>query len=421
MYWRNKRPAEFYSPLFYKAFSVIRQLENGGFNAYIVGGSLRDALLGRPVHDIDIATSATPEDVQSVFPHTVPTGLKYGTVTVKHDGATFEVTTFRREGPYDDQRRPSYVRFMKDIKTDLSRRDFTINAMALNRDGEIIDPFDGNQDLRKGIIRCVGDASTRFREDSLRMLRAIRFAAELGFTVDDVTLDAMKAEARGLDKLAAERVRSELHKTLSAPRPGQALKLLWSQQMLHNIKPLSSPRPAPLPEQKKFAQLDSEPDVDVRWVLFLWLCNVEERGIRRVLRQLKMPRKKQRHLSRLWDEAVKWPSVLSHKEMRFKLFALGLRQLIQIIRLAHYFGRLPAKEVCRLHQRCCHADWEMAVSELAHLGLDSRTLMRLSGRKPGPWIGEVQRSLLHKVVSDAVANDPATLEREWRTHGPFAP
>ena len=163
---------------------ILKTLEGAGFAACFVGGCVRDTLLGRPVHDWDVTTSALPEEIMALFPRCIPTGIKHGTVTVLLRGESFEVTTFRRDGAYHDGRHPDGVVFVPNLTEDLARRDFTINAMAMHLDGRITDCFDGKADLKRGIIRCVGDPERRFREDALRMLRAWRFSAQLGFAID---------------------------------------------------------------------------------------------------------------------------------------------------------------------------------------------------------------------------------------------
>lgn len=190
-----------------------------GETACPVGGCVRDSLLGRTPGDWDVATSARPEAVQALFDRTVPTGLRHGTVTVLLGGMSLEVTAFRREEGYSDGRRPDRVVFGVGLTEDLARRDFTINAMALLPDGTVADPFGGQADLKAGLVRCVGDPVRRFREDALRMLRAVRFAAQLGFAVEAGTAAALRREAAGLDRVSGERVRAELEKILLSPRP----------------------------------------------------------------------------------------------------------------------------------------------------------------------------------------------------------
>ena len=205
------------------ARAVLETLEAAGHPAYFVGGCVRDALLGRPVHDYDVATSARPEEVTALFPRTVPTGIRHGTVTVIQDGVPCEVTTFRTEAAYSDGRRPDAVSFVDDLASDLARRDFTVNAMAMDLPGRIVDPFGGRADLAAGVLRAVGDPVRRFTEDALRMLRAVRFSAQLEFSVEPATAAAMARCAPLCARLSAERVREELDRTLLTAHPAAVL------------------------------------------------------------------------------------------------------------------------------------------------------------------------------------------------------
>ena len=210
---------------------ILKTLEGAGFAACFVGGCVRDTLLGRPVHDWDITTSALPEEIMALFPRCIPTGIKHGTVTVLLRGESFEVTTFRRDGAYHDGRHPDGVVFVPNLTEDLARRDFTINAMAMHLDGSITDCFDGKADLKRGIIRCVGDPERRFREDALRMLRALRFSAQLGFQIEDVTARAIRENAGLCRLLSRERVCAEAEKTLLSPLP-QTLSVMLREGLL---------------------------------------------------------------------------------------------------------------------------------------------------------------------------------------------
>lgn len=201
---------------------VVRCLErlwDSGFQAYPVGGCVRDTLLGRVPGDWDVAASSRPEETMALFEKTVPTGLAHGTVTVVLEGGKVEVTTFRREGGYADGRHPDRVVFDVSLEDDLARRDFTVNAMAFGRRGEVIDPFGGRADLERGLLRAVGEPESRFGEDALRILRAARFAAQLGFEIEPATAAAMETRKEGLAKVSAERITAELEKTLLSPHP----------------------------------------------------------------------------------------------------------------------------------------------------------------------------------------------------------
>lgn len=224
-----------------KAKKVIYMLESKGYNAYIVGGYLRDILLGRKSQDIDITTDALPKEIIDVFKDiykVIETGVKYGTVTVIIEASPIEITTFRSEQDYVDGRRPQNISFEKDIKADLSRRDFTVNAMAYNDKDGLIDLFGGKRDLEDKIIRCVGNPRERFKEDKLRMLRAVRFATTFDFKIEDQTFEAIKEFSQYINEISIERINAELSKMLLVQRPSQAVLLLKKTGLLKNILPV---------------------------------------------------------------------------------------------------------------------------------------------------------------------------------------
>lgn len=202
-----------------KVHHIINTLEEAGYEAYAVGGCVRDSILGRKPDDWDITTSAKPEEIKRLFPRTVDTGIKHGTVTVLLGGEGFEVTTYRVDGVYEDGRHPSEVTFTASLKEDLKRRDFTINAMAYNARTGLVDLYGGLADIENRVIRCVGIAGERFDEDALRMLRAVRFSAQLSFRIEEATGEAVKALAPNLQKISAERIQVELVKLVTSPNP----------------------------------------------------------------------------------------------------------------------------------------------------------------------------------------------------------
>ena len=189
---------------------IISKLEEAGFEAYAVGGCVRDCLLGRQPSDWDVTTSAKPLQIKEAFRHTIDTGIQHGTVTVMLDREGFEVTTYRIDGEYEDSRHPREVIFTANLVEDLKRRDFTINAFAYNDKSGIVDAFSGIKDLQEGVIRCVGEAKERFGEDALRILRAVRFSAQLGFTIADETKAAIVSLAPNLCQISAERIQAEI-------------------------------------------------------------------------------------------------------------------------------------------------------------------------------------------------------------------
>jgi tRNA nucleotidyltransferase (CCA-adding enzyme) len=219
-----------------KVNNIIEELIRQGFEAYVVGGCVRDMVLGREPEDWDITTSATPMEVKKIFRRTVDTGIQHGTVTVLVDKDHYEVTTYRLDGVYEDNRHPKEVSFTSSLTEDLKRRDFTINAMAYNESEGFIDLFDGMEDLQKGLIRCVGSAGERFDEDALRILRAVRFSAQLGFTIEEETMKAVKEKAAHLIHISAERIRVELTKLLLSDHPDR-IRTLYEAGITRVILP----------------------------------------------------------------------------------------------------------------------------------------------------------------------------------------
>ena len=235
-------------------------LRQAGYAAHPVGGCVRDLLLGRTPGDYDLCTSARPEQVMALFERTIPTGIQHGTVTVLTGDGPVEVTTFRRERGYADGRHPDGVAFDVGLTEDLARRDFTINAMALGPEGEVVDPFDGRDDLNAGIVRCVGEPDRRFAEDALRMLRAVRFAAQLGFAIAPETEEAIRRNARRMARVSGERIKAELEKILLSPHPERAEELLrwgllahlWPVCSCPDLSCLRELPPQPIPRWRGF-------------------------------------------------------------------------------------------------------------------------------------------------------------------------
>ena len=265
------------------AAALLARLHGAGYAAYAVGGCVRDGLLGRTPQDWDLCTSARPEQVLALFGEgqCIPTGLQHGTVTIKYGGQLYETTTFRTEGAYTDGRHPDEVHFVPDVRQDLARRDFTINAMAYNGAEGLIDPFGGQQDLQQGILRAVGDPATRFEEDALRILRLYRFAARFGFAIDPPTGQAARALCAHLDCVSVERIEEELSKLLAAPAPAAYL----DEKILIVIIPeLSAPALQAAKPVVDVCPAGTE-DLPVRWAALL--MSLGEDGTRKALKRLR--------------------------------------------------------------------------------------------------------------------------------------
>ena len=265
------------------AAALLDTLHAAGYAAYAVGGCVRDSLLGRTAHDWDLCTSALPQQVMELFgaEQCIPTGLQHGTVTIKYGGQLYETTTFRTESSYTDGRHPDAVQFVPDVREDLARRDFTINAMAYNEAEGLVDPFGGQKDLQNGLLRAVGEPQQRFTEDALRILRLYRFAARFGFALDAATARAARQLAPHLDCISAERIQEELAKLLAAPQPGAYLEPAVLAVVLPELTPEGLTAAKPVVD----ACPAGEENLPVRWAALL--RSLGESATRRVLKRLR--------------------------------------------------------------------------------------------------------------------------------------
>ncbi|MBC5637052.1 CCA tRNA nucleotidyltransferase [Ornithinibacillus sp. BX22] len=268
---------------FREALAIIETIEEAGHQAFFVGGCVRDFLLKRPIGDVDITTSAKPFEVQAIFDEVIPVGIQHGTVIVRHRGISYEVTTFRVEGEYSDQRHPDSVQFIDKIDEDLARRDFTINALAMNKHGYIIDLFHGREDIEKALIRAVGNGHDRFQEDPLRILRAIRFSSQLGFQIEENTLKAIMATRQSITGLAVERITVELQKLFAGKdvktalsymvelRIDQELPVLKDYHLIAKLVPIIQPLHTLAEVLCLIHQM--EPELDIRIIGKEWKCS----------------------------------------------------------------------------------------------------------------------------------------------------
>ena len=261
---------------------LLDALHAAGYRAYAVGGCVRDSLMGLVPHDWDLCTSALPQQVVELFgaERCIPTGLQHGTVTVKQNGGLYEITTFRTDGAYTDGRHPDEVHFVPDVREDLARRDFTINAMACNEREGLIDPFGGQSDLHNGIVRAVGVPRKRFEEDALRILRLYRFAARFGFAIDPATAQAAQALCKHLDCVSSERIEEELSKLLAAPKPGAYLNEDVMAVILSELTPEALAQAKPVVDA-----CPADSGLPVR--LAALLVSLGETGTRKALKRLR--------------------------------------------------------------------------------------------------------------------------------------
>lgn len=386
------------------AAELLHALHAAGHAAYVVGGCVRDSLLGLTPHDWDLCTSALPQQVMELFgaQRCIPTGLQHGTVTVKQSGALYEITTFRTEGTYTDGRHPDEVHFVPDVREDLARRDLTINAMAYNEKEGLVDPFGGQADLQSGIVRAVGVPRQRFTEDALRILRLYRFAARFGFAIDPPTAQAAQELCAHLDCVSVERIEEELAKLLSAPAPAAYLdkKILLvilpelSSEALAAAKPVVDACPA------------GAENLPVR--LAALLLSLGEDGIRRTLKRLRCSNALIEEAAVLVREAVPGVPVSLNIYARRLLGKYNLCTVQRIAALGTALQPERAADFAALSELAEQLDADGVCCRVSQLAVNGRDLMA-AGVPAGPGIRKVLEALLDGVIREEYPNERQAL------------
>ena len=386
--------------------NIIESLKEHGFEGFAVGGCVRDSLLKKTPTDWDITTDARPEDMKKIFKKTFDTGIAHGTVTVLMDGVGYELTTYRIDGNYSDGRHPDSVSFSKNLSEDLCRRDFTINAMAYSHNKGIVDLFDGRKDLQNGIIRAVGDAKKRFDEDALRMLRAVRFAAQLGFKIDDDTFEAIRERAKLLSKVSKERIFVELNKSLCGDF-AQNIKMVYTSGLYRYIG-------------KEFSKLDKSiydfyprkfhNKKHMYWAAFLEnIDNVE--AVKKILFELKSDNATRNNTYLLVKE-LKNPLPSSDEDIRWSLHRIGADLFCDYIEILKSDKKNVdiLDKIDTIENRYSLILKENHAYEISMLDITGKDLMDI-GISKGPKIGEVLEFLLKKVIENPLNNEKSSLLR----------
>ena len=397
------------------AATLLNALHAAGYAAYAVGGCVRDSLLGRTAHDWDLCTSALPQQVMELFgaEQCIPTGLQHGTVTIKYGGQLYETTTFRTEGSYTDGRHPDEVQFVPDVREDLARRDFTINAMAYNEAEGLVDPFGGQKDLQNGLLRAVGEPQQRFTEDALRILRLYRFAARFGFALDAATARAARQLAPHLDCISAERIQEELAKLLAAPQPGAYLEPAVLAVVLPELTPAALEAAKPVVD----ACPAGEANLPVRWAALLGALG--ETDTRRVLKRLRCSNACIEETAVLVRETAGEGVCRSFSEKK----ASAHPGDIYIRQLLGRYGLCTVERLCALcaalhpqnapactfaAQRARQLDAEGICCRVSQLAVNGRDLMA-AGIPAGPALRRVLEALLDGVIRAEYPNEKPAL------------
>ncbi len=407
--------------------SLLRRLTDQGYEGYFVGGCVRDELMGRPVNDMDIATNATPEQVIALFERTIPTGLEHGTITVLIENEPFEVTTYRTETEYVDHRRPEQVQFVRELSEDLRRRDFTMNAIARGIDGEYVDPFHGIEDLRNGIIRCVGIADERFEEDALRMVRGIRFASVFDFEIEQQTWQALLNHQALIKHISTERIRVEMEKMIAGPYPYHGIELLLSSGLVPYMKVGVPCEKLNLDLLRSLESLPSSPLV-LRWTLIALALGMDEQQIKQYFKSWTFPNtitdqasKIIRMNQRLYDGIVEQESVsLVENEVVIESTSSIDQSYVRFVSCVLDYGKeiaqhwrtlyavLPSTQQQRLSTIGQQADsWleQLTIYSLADLPIKGQEVLEYVKIPAGKWLGELFNEILLVVATGQLENN----------------
>lgn len=380
--------------IFEPARPVLQRIEDAGYEAYFVGGCVRDTILGDHIHDIDIATSAYPSEIKSLFRKTVDTGIQHGTVTVLDHGTGYEITTFRTESGYQDYRRPDKVTFVRSLADDLKRRDFTINALALRENGEVIDLFDGLTDLKKHLIRAVGEPENRFHEDALRMMRAVRFASKLDFAIEANTLHGIADNANLLAKIAVERIQVEMEKLLLGQNPPAGLTAMIQTGLYQYCPGLSGAKGAL--QQLSLSTSWQLTNNAQAWGALAATLGYDSHSCQAFLKKWK--------LSNQLINSVKLllPALAAIKSRDITadiLYRSGEEALINANQVAEVFGwQLPTERLL--------ADYNsLPIQSNKELAVTGADLIKDGVMTPGPQLGKALKWVETAVVNQELAND----------------
>jgi tRNA nucleotidyltransferase (CCA-adding enzyme) len=390
---------------FKDAIPILEKMEDAGFEAYFVGGAVRDYLLDKPINDIDIATSATPEEVKAIFPHTIDVGIAHGTVMVVWNNYTYEITTFRTESTYVDYRRPEQVFFVRELKEDLKRRDFTINAMAMDKKGHIIDYFHSQDALSKKEIKTVGNPNERFQEDALRIMRGIRFVSTLGFQLEDETLKGIVDNKHLLSKIAVERVTIEFEKLLQGQWCSDALVILLATK-IHLFLPMLESA------EKGISKLAEIPlfklTLTEKWVVLLLCIGIKEKQqIEVFLRSWKLSVKQIKKIQKIiyWILEREKTTCWSDQRLYFATLsvAISVEKIYQLL-----WNQENNPTISRLEEQYI----KLPIKSKEELVIGGNDLLQWTNKQAGPWIKEILSLVETKVVERIIPNDKQLI-KEW--------
>ncbi|HHW6269442.1 TPA: CCA tRNA nucleotidyltransferase [Staphylococcus aureus] len=382
--------------LFEQARPILEQIQDNGFEANYVGGSVRDYVMGRNIHDIDITTSATPDEIESIFSHTIPVGKEHGTINVVFNDENYEVTTFRAEEDYVDHRRPSGVTFVRDLYEDLQRRDFTMNAIAMDTAYKLYDYFDGQQDINNRIIRTVGIAEERFQEDALRMIRCLRFQSQLSFDIAMETFEAMRTQMEDIKFLSIERIVIELTKLMRG---------INVEESFNHLKSLKAFNYMPYFEQLDMNQINVTEPIDLELLIAIVSVKFD---INYSLKPLKLSNRQVKDINQYIQIMNALPSIITKEQLKMFVYDYDTNLIKNVMVAADVLkandiqGHEPLIVNLQTIDETLH---RLPMHNRKDMMVNGGVLMAHLNAKSGPWLKDVLRQIEIAIVTGKVSNE----------------
>ncbi|MGW9814980.1 CCA tRNA nucleotidyltransferase [Staphylococcus cohnii] len=394
--------------LFEQAKPILKILQSNQYQAYFVGGSVRDYLMHKTIHDIDITTSATPEEVEAIFEKTIPIGREHGTINVVYNGEHYEVTTFRAEGDYDDHRRPNEVFFVRELYEDVKRRDFTMNAIAMDADFHIHDYFNGQQDIKNRIIRTVGNAQERFNEDALRIIRGLRFQSQLGFSLENETFYGMQSHINDIEHLSIERIVVELKKLTSGKYVANSFENLQRLNAFNYI-----------PFFKHYNLNNFILDEAIPFTLLVALLKVQQPSIKGNLNDLKISNNDKKYISKLEKLLNQLPNIKSKSDFKILIYDYGEQDIQSILNYMdlHIKNHLPSFSPLVINtQSVKEVSKQLPIQSRKDIDINGKVILEAVNKQSGPWLKTILRDIELAIIDGDVQNIKSELIRWVKSH-----
>lgn len=394
--------------LFEQAKPILKTLQSNQYQAYYVGGSVRDYLMHKTIHDIDITTSATPEEVEAIFEKTIPIGREHGTINVVYNGEHYEVTTFRAEGDYDDHRRPNEVFFVRELYEDVKRRDFTMNAIAMDADFHIHDYFNGQQDIKNRIIRTVGNAQERFNEDALRIIRGLRFQSQLGFSLENETFYGMQSHINDIEHLSIERIVVELKKLTSGKYVANSFENLQRLNAFNYI-----------PFFKQYNLNNFILDEAIPFTLLIALLKVQQPSVNGNLNDLKISNNDKKYISKLEKLLNQLPNIKSKSDFKILIYDYGEQDIQSILDYMdlHIKNHLPSFSPLIINtQSVKEVSKQLPIQSRKDIDINGKDILEVVNKQSGPWLKTILRDIEIAIIDGDVQNIKSELIRWVNSH-----